>query len=338
MEVSKQIEVFRGFFEKECLPEIMAAFQAGIPFITIDFNALSEADLELSELLLEGPDEIIKAAEIAMEHFDIPKSINSFKVRFIHLPKGSSKNVWEVRQDDIGKFIALKGVISKFSEVIHTCISARFECINCGKTVGMLMTDGKYKEPRKCSCGGKRFRRIQMQIEDVLKIGITDDLMEEDNKSRTVARTKIAILGGSLSSRELESLIATGRKVIMNGYFIYRQKSATVEFESVFVVNSMEFVEVGWQSVNILPHETKQIDQLAKQPDIIARLAESVADIKGYDEVKKACLLQLAGAPHIYDRNGVLASRGTMHILLIGNPSTGKTYIAKRFSRISPIY
>lgn len=338
MDITEQINRFQKFFEDIYKEKIITSFMEGKKYFEINFNDLVLADMELTEQFLNEPEDIFRVMEAALEHFDIPENLRPFKPRLVKLPTEYIRDVWEIRNEDIGKFIAIKGIISKFSNIIHDCQSAKFECKSCGLKITILMKDGKFKEPSKCTCGGRNFIRMKPTMIDLMRVGITDDLMDEDNKNRSVARTKIAILAGTLTSREAESLIATGRKVILNGYFEYKQKGNTTEFESVFMVNSIEYIEVGWHAVELTKSEVNHIEELAKQPDIICRLAQSVADIKGYDEAKKACLLQLAGSPHIYDKNGVLASRGTIHVLLIGNPSTAKTYMAKRFGRINPIY
>ena len=55
-------------------------------------------------------------------------------------------------------------------------------------------------------------------------------------------------------------------------------------------------------------------------------------------EVKHALLLQLVGADNVYDKSGFLEERGCIHIALIGNPGTGKTYMSRRIGKFWPIY
>ena len=191
-----------------------------------------------------------------------------------------------------------------------------------------------------CSCGRKgRMTLLHKEMEDTIKLGLIDDLMEEDNADRSIAREKLSILSGvNLTSQDIDRRLKPGKKVIINGYFKYTQKANSKEFDLVFQANSIEFVEVGWDTVKVNKTEERQIKELAKQDNIIERLSGSIADVEGFKEVKEACLLLLAGAPHMHDKNGHLVSRGTIHVLLIGNPGTGKSFLAKRAGAISPLH
>jgi len=334
MEALEQISLFRDFFEQNCMDKILKASRIGKPFEII-FSNLSEFSLDLANELLDSPEETIKAAELALKELDI----NNPRARIIHLPATQRRDIWEIRKDDIGKLIAIKGVINKSSSIIHVCTSAKFECPNCGSIINILQPESDFKEPSKCTCGRKgKFNLLSKELSDTIKLGLIDDLMDKDNADRSIAREKIAILSKGLTSFEIDKEIKPGRKVIVNGWLQYIQKGKSTEFDSIFIVNSIEFVEVGWDTIKVNAKEEKEIKGLAKEKDIIYRLSDSIADVYGFQEVKIASLLLLAGAPHMYDKNGHLTSRGTIHMLLIGNPGEAKTYLAKRAGAISPIF
>jgi hypothetical protein len=81
------------------------------------------------------------------------------------------------------------------------------------------MYDGKYKEPNRCSCGKTgKFRRLSCDMQDTIKLGIMDNLMEDENKSRAISREKLCILSKDLTSLDIDNKIRPGRNVILNGY------------------------------------------------------------------------------------------------------------------------
>ena len=329
---SEKISEFADFFAKN----YMAKLTQSKDCIILPFTSLSEWSVDLASELLDSPEDYLKMANLAVQTLVDDKSIY---VRFTGLPKIQHRNVWETRKEDVSKFIALTGIINKSSSIIHLCQAAKFECQNCGSIIVIAQNDGKFIEPFSCSCGKKgKFILIDKEFTDIIKLGVIDDLMARENVDRSIAREKLAILSHDLTSLEVDQKIKPGKKVILNGYFKYQQKSGSAEFDSIFHVNSIEFVKVGWDTVKASKAEEEEIIKLAKQKDIILRLAESIADVEGFKEAKIACLLMLAGAPHKYDENGHLVSRGTTHILLIGNPGGGKTFLAKRAGSISPIY
>ena len=329
---SEKISEFADFFAKN----YMAKLTQSKDCIILPFTSLSEWSVDLASELLDSPEDYLKMANLAVQTLVDDKSIY---VRFTGLPKIQHRNVWETRKEDVSKFIALTGIINKSSSIIHLCQVAKFECHNCGSIIVIAQNDGKFIEPFSCSCGRKgKFILIDKEFTDIIKLGVIDDLMARENVDRSIAREKLAILSHDLTSLEVDQKIKPGKKVILNGYFKYQQKSGSAEFDSIFHVNSIEFVKVGWDTVKASKAEEEEIIKLAKQKDIVPRLAESIADVEGFKEAKIACLLMLTGAPHKYDENGHLVSRGTTHILLIGNPGGGKTFLAKRAGSISPIY
>jgi len=343
METTELIQRFSDLFDEKTVQiMILNAANKGKHWFMMDFQTILMADRDLSDALLEEPEEVLKAAEIVLSEIDTGLNPPKMQLRTIKLPSTQQRHVWEVRAEDVGKMIALKGIINKSSGVIHVSNTTRFECPSCGSIINVLQKGSTYKEPSRCGCGRKgTFRVLGESMADNFKLGLIDDLMEDENKDRSIAREKVAILSNDLTSHETDKLIRPGRKVILNGYFKYEQvvkkNKRTCEFESIFHTNSVEFVEVGWDVVKITNDEKEEIEELAAQDDIIERLAESIADVHGYAEAKIAGLLLLAGAPNIYDENKQLASRGTIHVLLISNPGSGKSYMAKRIGVISPI-
>lgn len=335
MDAAKLIEQFKVFFDSH-KSKVLYYTEKKRKWVKLEFNAVSKFDPEIGDSLLDNPEEVIKAAEIALNDYCMVKGLS---IRIFNIPKTQQRNIWELRFEDIGKFIALKGIINKSTSIQHISRSARFECPSCGNVIPVLMTNEFYREPSKCGCGHKgKFHKLSDELVDTIKIGLMDDLLENDNIDRSVAREKICVLKNELTMKEIDQQIKPGKKVICNGWLQTKQKGpGSVEFESVFIVNSITFVKVGWDTVIINEEEKDKIIEVSKDSNIIKRLAESVASVYGYEHIKKCCILQLAGAPNIYDGNSQLASRGTIHILLIGNPGSSKTFIVKRFGKISPI-
>jgi len=65
-------------------------------------------------------------------------------------------------------------------------------------------------------------------------------------------------------------------------------------------------------------------------------LANSIApSIYGHDKIKEALVLQLAGGCRKVRPDGVV-TRGDMHMLLIGDPGSGKSQLLKRITKVAP--
>jgi len=345
IDTNTQIKMFEEYFKQ---PEVYSTFlkykRKGRSYVKLDYSDLLIHNTELAYQLLESPEETLKAADLATESLDMGDTEGTpfkFKVRFFHLPQGQRRHVWQVRGEDVGKLISLRGVINKASDVHGVCVSARFECPSCANIITVTM-DGEWKEATRCTCGRKgKFRLMGQEMMNQIKLGLIDDLMEEENKDRGVAREKLCLLTEDLTSHEIDTLIKPGKPAILNGFMTYVRrnegKGKSAEFTSIMRVNSVEFIKTGWDTVRVTGKEEERIKKLSKEKNIIKRLSESIADVHGHDAPKQACLLLLAGAPHLYDDNEHLSSRGTIHVLLIGNPGSAKSYLMRRAGGLSPI-
>ena len=82
MEASEQIERFKDFIESEYSIELNETVRTGKGSLLLSFKRLSQFDVELAESLLQEPEETIRAAELSLEHFDLPEKskLNIIKI------------------------------------------------------------------------------------------------------------------------------------------------------------------------------------------------------------------------------------------------------------------
>lgn len=340
--LDRMYQEMQDFITVDYSSKVLDYIRKGRPWIKIDFRELIRKSPSLADFTLDNPDEAFKLWQSAIDSLDnLSDKIIGMRPRFHNLPSSSVKNVWEVRSEDVGKLIGLKGIINKVGGVVHICSMVRLRCLDCSYEQMVPVLRDNIIYPKICKeCGKKKPRWviIDRKIYDLIRMGLLDDLMDKDNKDMSFAREKAVELSRDLASLEIDKLLKPGRKAIINGYLQYKEKAKdSKEFTTVMNANYIELVDVGWNTLTVDEKRIEQIKEASKQPDIIQRLAESVADVKGFKYAKIACLLQQAGAPNLYDSSGELISRGTVHVLLIGNPGGGKTYMAKRFGSLSPI-
>ncbi|KAL5205170.1 hypothetical protein ABZP36_033379 [Zizania latifolia] len=82
--------------------------------------------------------------------------------------------------------------------------------------------------------------------------------------------------------------------------------------------------------------EQEQIDRLAEDGDIYNKLSRSLApEIFGHEDVKKALLLLLVGAPHRKLTDG-MKIRGDLHVCLMGDPGVAKSQFLKHIINVAP--
>ena len=110
----------------------------------------------------------------------------------------------------------------------------------------------------------------------------------------------------------------------------------STRYDLMIESNYLEPIQEDFTEIVISKKEIEEIETLSKDPKVFEKLSQSIAPtIYGHDKVKEALLLQLMGGTKKTREQGA-ASRGDMHILIIGDPGSGKSQMLKRMSQIAP--
>jgi replicative DNA helicase Mcm len=339
MEITEQIEKFHEFFEIVYKEQLHTAISKGDKRLTVNFSELSKYNIELAQDLLENPDDVLRACEIAVEQFDFPGA-KEFKIQFKNLPKSQEVMIRDIRATHLGKFIQVLGIVRQKTDVRPQVTSARFECPACGNTINVLQLDAKFREPTKCGCGRKgRFRLLSKEMIDAQKI-VLEESPEDIEGSEQPKRMDI-FLKGDLVSPMSEKRTNPGSKNIVTGVLkevplLARDGGKLVRFDLMIEANHIESVAEDFSELNITAEEIQEIKELSEDPKVYEKIIKSIApSIYGHDKVKEALTLQLFGGVRKKKDDGSI-TRGDIHILLIGDPGSGKSQMLKRISIVAP--
>jgi len=339
VDASEQIKKFQEFLESYYYSQIVENLRKDNKFVVVDFADLSKFDLDLANGLLESPDDTIKAAEIAIAQFDL-ENIAGFKVRFKNLPESQNIMIRNIRSKHIGRLIYAEGIVRQKSDVRPQVTAAKFECPVCGNIINVLQLNGSFKEPTKCGCGRKgKFVMLSKELVDAqgivleevpesleggeqpkrINIFLKDDLVSPLSEKKTNPGSKVSIIG---IIKEVPIILKTGSK--------------STTFDIIVEANHIEAVEETFYEVKISEEDEQKIIELSQDPELYSKLVNSLApSIYGYGKVKEALLLQLVGGVRKV-RSDKVVSRGDTHILLVGDPGSGKSAMLKRISVIAP--
>ncbi len=339
MDVNKQINLFQDFFEKYYQAELLTALSTNKNFIIIDFVKLSMFNPELAEILLEEPEETLKAAEIAVKKFS-NEEIKRFNVRLTNLPSARLKFIRDIRSQDLGKLIQVEGIVKQKSDVRPQVVAARFECPSCGNIMTVIQTSQTFKEPTSCSCGRKgKFKLLSKEMIDAQGL-VLEEIPEKLEGGEQPKRINI-FLKEDLVSPVSEKRTNPGSKIRVIGWV--KEKPITTKgggkltrFDLMIEANNIESIEETFYEINISKEEEEEIRALANNPKIYKKLVDSIApSIYGYEKIKEALVLQLFGGVRKKRSDGII-SRGDIHILLVGDPGSGKSQLLKRIALIAP--
>ena len=339
MDAQEQIDKFHEFLDDHCYDDMVKAASRGEESLLIEFAELAKFDIFLAEELLEKPEDSLKAIDYAISRFDLGEDV-TLRPRFRGLPESSQLLISEIRSKNIDKLYEFKGIVRQKTDVRPQVTSAKFECPSCGNIISILQVDTKFKEPGSCSCGRKgKFNMVSKDLVDAQKIVLEEapedldggeqpkrmnvflkqDLVSPLSDKKTNPGSKIIVVG---SLKEIPIVLATGGK--------------STRFDLIIEANHVEPLQEEFSSFELSPDQKEQILELSNDPEIYNKFVHSIAPtIYGHDRIKEALVLQLFGGCKKSQDDGV-KRRGDVHILLVGDPGSGKSQLLKRLSIVAP--
>ena len=326
----------KEFFESY-KSEIGRFAKEGKKTVQISFQDLSAHSHELSELLMQQPEETVRLLELALEESGL---IANGRIRLLDLPLTQTIKVREIRAKHLGQMILIEGLIRQSSDVRPQVVNAKFECPNCGSVISVLQIDKNFREPTRCSCGRKGgFKLLSKDMVDAqrivieepadqltgseqprrLSVFLKEDLVEPRMAEKTTPGSRVKVIG---VLKEVPMQLKTG--------------SISTRFDIALEANNILPLEETFSEIRISEEDERQIKELASDPQLFMKLRNSIApSVLGMDEVKEALILQLFGGVRRIKSDGGF-TRGDMHLLLVGDPGVAKSVLLKFISRIAP--
>ena len=299
--------------------------------LNVDYNVLEIFDPDLADLLIEKPEEVINAAQIAIKNIDPLVKDADIHIRFENL-----SNVIPLKtllSKYIGTFVAADGIVRKTDEIRPRIETGVFECRGCMRLHEVEQTSSNtILEPSLCSeCGGRSFRLLQEESKyiDTQTARMQEPL--ENLSGGTEPKQMLMILEDDLVDK-----LNPGDKVRVTGTLKTFREERSGKFKNYIYVNHIEPLEQEFEELQLSEEDEEKIIELSKDPNIYEKIIKSTApSINGYREVKEAIALQLFGgsAKQLEDETKL---RGDIHILIVGDPGIGKSQILKYVSRLAP--
>lgn len=340
MEVGEQIKNFEEFIKGYYYADLMEVARKGETSIVLDFMELAGFNPDLSDQLLEEPEEVLKAADIAITNIDLPKETKNIKARLTNLPEDQKVLVRNIRAKHINKLITVEGTVRQKSDVRPQVTSAKFECPSCGNVINVLQLDQKFKEPNKCGCGRKgKFRLLDKELIDAQ--GMFLEEASKDLEGGEQPKRMKVLLKGDLVTPMSEKKTNPGSNVRIVGMvkeipIILRTGGQSTKYDLMIEANYVQGMEEDYTNIEITEEDEEEIQEIAKEKNVLKRLSNSLAPgIYGHERIKEAIVLQFCGGSRKKSKDGV-TTRGDMHMLLIGDPGAGKSQLLKRASVVAP--
>jgi replicative DNA helicase Mcm len=317
--------------------ELGESIRKGNNIIYIDFMKLIEFSNKLSDEILSNPEEALRLVELAIEESGL---VSNARVRLYGLPKTQEIKVRNIRSKHLNELIVIEGIIRQASDVRPQVVNAKFECPSCGTVISVLQIEKKFREPSRCSCGRRGgFKLISKEMVDTQRI-VIEESPESLSGGEQPKRINIFVKEDLVEPR-MEEKTTPGSRIKVIGVLKevpvpLHSGGLSTRFELAVEANNLIPLEETFEDLDINEEDEKQILELSEDPKIFEKLARSITpSIWGYEEIKKALVLQLfGGVPKVLSDGQ--KSRGDIHILLIGDPGVAKSVTLTFIANISP--
>ncbi|MFP4174522.1 MAG: minichromosome maintenance protein MCM [Halobacteriales archaeon] len=322
-------EFYRRYYKNE----IGKVAQGEKTSLAVDYADVETYDPDLADDLVLHPDETRRAAEDALADFDIAAdvSLESARVRFSGFRP--TTGIRSIRSDDVNKLIAVEGIVRKATEVRPKVLDAAFECQRCGTLTTVEQTGQEFSEPHQCrGCerqGPFRLLEDQSDFVDAQKLRVQES-PEGLRGGQTPQKIDVNIEG------DITGKVSPGDRVTATGVLRAIPDDGSTTFEVFIEGNNVEIEDQDFEDFEITEEDVETIREIASSPNLYENIRDSFApSIYGYETEKLAMILQLFAGVKKSLPDGTRI-RGDMHILLIGDPGTGKSQLLQYAQKIAP--
>ncbi|XP_064945258.1 DNA replication licensing factor MCM7 [Musa acuminata AAA Group] len=312
-----------------------------MPEPTEVFPVDEDRDILMTQRVDDGMDNVDNSDPLQK----MPSEIRRFFEVYIKaFSKGTPFTVRQVRASHIGQLVKISGIVTRCSDVKPLMQVAVYTCEDCGFEIYQEVTARVFMPLFECPSNRCKINKakgnliLQLRASKFLKFqeARIQELAEHVPKGH-IPRSLTVHLRGELTRK-----VVPGDVVELSGIFLpipysgFRALRAGLVADTYLEAMSITHFKKKYEDYELKADEQEQIERLAEDGDIYNKLARSLApEIFGHEDVKKALLLLLVGAPHRKLSDG-MKIRGDLHICLMGDPGVAKSQLLKHIINVAP--
>ncbi|MEF8814010.1 MAG: LAGLIDADG family homing endonuclease [Halovenus sp.] len=317
-------EFYRSYYRNE-IGELAQKYPSEQKSLYVDWQDLYRFDPDIADDFRNKPNQLREYAEEALRLYDLPVdvSLGQAHVRVRNLPEAT--DIRAIRADHRGMLISVQGIIRKATDVRPKVVTAAFECQRCGTLTRIPQESGDFQEPHECQgCerqGPFRINYDQSEFIDAQKLRVQES-PEGLRGGETPQSIDVNI------EDDITGEVTAGDHVTVTGILRLEQQGGEREKSPMFDVYmeglTVDIEDEQFEEMDITDEDKKEIVELSNEPDIYEQMEGAIApSIYGYEMEKRAMAFQLfSGVTKFLPDES--RTRGDIHVLLIGDPGTGK--------------
>jgi len=272
-----------------------------------------------------------------------PELMRRYEVYFKSQSNEKVIPIRDVKANQIGKLVNIKGIVTRATEVKPMMQVATYTCDMCGAETYQPITSTSFMPQINCPAEVCRVNRsggrLTLQSRGSKFTKFQEIKVQEHSDAVPVGHIPRSIT--VYARGDQTRLCAPGDHVGINGIYLPIKKEGFkamtsgllsdtyLEAHRIAKLNKAEDDEVAEEEIT-----QDELKQLAEQ-DFYNKLSSSIApEIFGHEDVKKALLLLLVGG---VDKNPAgMKIRGNINICLMGDPGVAKSQLLSYIDRLAP--
>ena len=272
----------------------------------------------------------------------IPSTLlRRYSLGFVPPRRQTQQSVRQIRAEHVGHLVALRGIMTRVTEVKPLLTVGTYTCDDCGAEVYQEIMSSAFMPVLECpseECkrvGRKGQLTLQTRGSRFVKFqeGRIQELAEQVPMGHVPRSMTLQFEGAMTRS------VLPGDAIIVTGVLLPRPYSGHRGIRAGLLTDTYLLVQHIQQVKAPSPQDTYLPASLCYDPHLYERLAHSIApEIFGMLDIKKAILLmliggtdKLSGAP-----DGGMHIRGDINICMLGDPGIAKSQLLKWTAKVAP--
>ncbi|QFU81928.1 LAGLIDADG family homing endonuclease [Natronorubrum aibiense] len=319
-------QFFRNYYDND-IKQLAQRYPNEQRSLRVDWQDLYRFDPDLADDFLNQPEQLQRYAEEALRLYDLPidVSLGQAHVRIYNLPETESPEIRDIRARDMNSLVQVHGIVRKATDVRPKIEEAAFECQLCGTLNRIPQSSGDFQEPHECQ-GCERQGPFKVNFDQSEFVDSQKLRMQESPEGLRGGETPQSL--DVHIEDDITGEVTPGDHVSATGVLRLEQQGNDQEKSPVFDFYmegmSVDIDEEQFEDMDITDEDKEEIVRLSSSEDIYEQMVASIApSIYGYEQEKLAMILQLFSGvtKQLPDGSRI---RGDLHMLLIGDPGTGK--------------
>lgn len=332
------------FLEKYYKDDIALALQHGDKSLTVEYSDLYQFDGDLAYDLVEHPDTIVDHLDQALSHVNIPvagteQELEEMLVRVTGVDE-ADVSVNTLRNEHRGKYLGVRGQVSRASQVLPRTIEAVFRCERCStpETDFLLEPIPQFGDEIQLpnNCPGCK-KQGPFTLVDEKSTMVDHQLVELTTEPGENMGANTHTIPVHLY-RDAAGGVLPGDRIRVNGKITTDMANGTrgskLKTSRPWRIEgrSVDPEEVAFTEVT--PERIEQIKDLSEKDNLVQLFVDSIAPslVTGErgDMRKLGITLQFFSG---VQRNG---RKADINIFLIGSKGTGKSQLLRRAAELAP--